>query len=761
MTITYTEDIINCQTFIYPFIFFEFSVTYSITLKQNNKIFLAMSSGQYDWAKNIPCRNIQIHGFCKFEHKGCSYNHDPALQKISSVSPVGANETPAPTGSAGQTAITSTSADSTMTSSSILNPQFQQVNGSSSTSSPATSLSTDKNIQFKPSSVLNKIANSNDSTGVTANKFNLNSPAFTPSAVPNKFTTLSPSLEKIPTFVPSNSSSSPLAENTTIASALRNNLNKPTASTPISTTNGPSGTPTSTENVLNNETSMKQSLSKANSFNPITAPVFTPQGATPSTMQPNEFIQPINTNYTPPSGEELFYQNTNLYPVNFLLYAPPPPPHVDLNKKPNERTVDDLFISSKLREYLQLKNEESLKSISNNELDLPSHVGKYHSLYPIDHNFEYSTKSFGYISIVYKCMSNEDGKLYTMRRLQNVPISSASELKSIKRWKKVDCANCVKVYDVFTTRAFNDNSLIFIYDYFPMSLTLLENHFMSFPGKNPDLITEDSLWNYTIQLLNAITEVHKLGLSLGPLDSSKIIITNKGRIRLSSVGIKNVLDDVRESLPDDAKAKVDAEKLEESKQSDLLNLGKLILFLAKSTTFIKNPSDDPRELIPQLKFTNVFKKMLTYLFTEDATVEKFQELVAPMILKLANGLQNSCDYMESNLTSELENARLVRLFAKLDFISERPELVKEGLWSETGDRYPIKLFKDYVFHQVDDNGKPVIDLTHVINCMNKLDAGVDENILLVSPDELTCLIMSYKDLKELINKSFLKLLGKE
>lgn len=40
-------------------------------------------------------------------------------------------------------------------------------------------------------------------------------------------------------------------------------------------------------------------------------------------------------------------------------------------------------------------------------------------------------------------------------------------------------------------------------------------------------------------------------------------------------------------------------------------------------------------------------------------------------------------------------------------------------WSETGDRYIIKLFRDYVFHQVDENGTPVIDMVHVLTCLNK------------------------------------------
>ncbi|KGK34953.1 hypothetical protein JL09_g5898, partial [Pichia kudriavzevii] len=50
-----------------------------------------MSSTPYDWAKNIPCRNIQIHGFCKFEHKGCSYNHDLASKESSIEAPPSAS----------------------------------------------------------------------------------------------------------------------------------------------------------------------------------------------------------------------------------------------------------------------------------------------------------------------------------------------------------------------------------------------------------------------------------------------------------------------------------------------------------------------------------------------------------------------------------------------------------------------------------------------------------------------------------------------
>ena len=42
----------------------------------------------------------------------------------------------------------------------------------------------------------------------------------------------------------------------------------------------------------------------------------------------------------------------------------------------------------------------------------------------------------------------------------------------------------------------------------------------------------------------------------------------------------------------------------------------------------------------------------------------------------------------------------MRSLVKLGFINERPEHNRDARWSETGDRYMIKLFRDYVFHQV-------------------------------------------------------------
>lgn len=50
--------------------------------------------------------------------------------------------------------------------------------------------------------------------------------------------------------------------------------------------------------------------------------------------------------------------------------------------------------------------------------------------------------------------------------------------------------------------------------------------------------------------------------------------------------------------------------------------------------------------------------------------------------------------------SEYDNGRLLRLLLKLGTLNERPDHTG-GEWAETGERYILKLFRDYCFHQVD------------------------------------------------------------
>ena len=103
----------------------------------------------------------------------------------------------------------------------------------------------------------------------------------------------------------------------------------------------------------------------------------------------------------------------------------------------------------------------------------------------------------------------------------------------------------------------------------------------------------------------------------------------------------------------------------------------------------------------------------------------------------------------------------MRLLVKLATVNERSDENRSLAWSDTGDRYILRLFRDYVFHQKDEQGRNVVDFGHVLDSLAKLDVGDPELIPLCSPDGKTLLVCSYEDVKrclenvygELVNQS--------
>jgi PAB-dependent poly(A)-specific ribonuclease subunit 3 len=70
-----------------------------------------------------------------------------------------------------------------------------------------------------------------------------------------------------------------------------------------------------------------------------------------------------------------------------------------------------------------------------------------------------------------------------------------------------------------------------------------------------------------------------------------------------------------------------------------------------------------------------------------------------------------------------------------------------------GDRYVLKLFRDYVFHQTLSDGAPVVDGGHVVTALNKLDTGDTEQMLLSSRDNKDLLVVSFADVRRYLSYS--------
>lgn len=119
----------------------------------------------------------------------------------------------------------------------------------------------------------------------------------------------------------------------------------------------------------------------------------------------------------------------------------------------------------------------------------------------------------------------------------------------------------------------------------------------------------------------------------------------------------------------------------------------------------------------------------------------------------------------------------VRCFANLYNFLFRLNL--DATWSETGDRYMLKLFRDYLFHMITEDGIPWLDHAHILQCLNKLDAGTTEKVKcfacndigravfsnvkttfqvnLMSRDEQSVLVVTYAELKHCLEQSFAEL----
>lgn len=371
---------------------------------------------------------------------------------------------------------------------------------------------------------------------------------------------------------------------------------------------------------------------------------------------------------------------------------------------------------------------------------------------------------------MYKAISSKDGFSYVLRRLegkqpqtfcsiytsdhaqQGFRLTSEKSVRTVAAWKRISNGGVVTVFDCFTTRAFGDSSLVFVTDYHPLSKTLTEQHLSRSSNyqrnRSPGtLIPEQVLWGYIVQLASALKAIHSNGLAARLIAPSKILLTNKNRIRLNACAI---LDVVQSNDP---------RSMAELQHEDMQQLGRLILGLATNSPSTSANAKSIETL--GRSYSDRLRHCIASLIEEPVDIGVFMGAIADQAFQSFDNMLHLEDELNTDLNRELENGRLVRLMTKLGFINERPELDEHvqvnGQWSETGERYYLKLFRDYVFHQVNHEGRPVVDLGHVLTCLNKLDAGTEEKIALVTRDEQNVLVVSYKEIKRGLESSFQEL----
>ncbi|XP_065758485.1 PAN2-PAN3 deadenylation complex subunit PAN3 isoform X1 [Muntiacus reevesi] len=462
---------------------------------------------------------------------------------------------------------------------------------------------------------------------------------------------------------------------------------------------------------------------------------------------------------------------------NYHIY-PPTAPHVAyMQPKAN---APSFFMADELRQELINRHLITMAQIDQADMPaVPSEVDSYHSLFPLEPlpppNRIQKSSNFGYITSCYKAVNSKDDLPYCLRRIHGFRLVNTKCMVLVDMWKKIQHSNIVTLREVFTTKAFSEPSLVFAYDFHAGGETMMSRHFNDpnadayftkrkwgqhdgpLPRQHAGLLPESLIWAYIVQLSSALRTIHTAGLACRVMDPTKILITGKTRLRVNCVGVFDVLtfDNSQNNNP--------LALMAQYQQADLISLGKVVLALAcNSLAGIQRENLQKAMELVTINYSSDLKNLILYLLTDQNRMRSVNDIM-PMIgarfYTQLDAAQMRNDVIEEDLAKEVQNGRLFRLLAKLGTINERPEFQKDPTWSETGDRYLLKLFRDHLFHQVTEAGAPWIDLSHIISCLNKLDAGVPEKISLISRDEKSVLVVTYSDLKRCFENTFQELIA--
>lgn len=361
-------------------------------------------------------------------------------------------------------------------------------------------------------------------------------------------------------------------------------------------------------------------------------------------------------------------------------------------------------------------------------------------------------------STVYKAVSDQDGRTYSLRRIHDCHLlrdsPSSQAVSSLKgKWSRINNSSVVTSHLAFSTQAFGDTSVIIVSDFFPDSTTLRERHLPSqlrLPSRayTPP-IPEQTLWSYILQMANALKAIHSIGLAARSMDSKRWLLIDEDRIRFNACGLADITDP-------------NTTPLHELQRQDLQKVGDIIFSIATTSAATHSKSR------PTEHFTRSYSPRLRHAVdwlqnqaapTESADmIDAFLTLIGPDVIDTCNSSLHLNDHLTFHLGRELENSRLVRLLFKLNAINDRPEYADDPAWRDQGQRAAISLFRDYVFHQVDAAGQPVVDMGHMLGCLNKLDVGVEERMMLVSRNEATVMVVTFREMKSAVEGAWAELM---
>ncbi len=213
----------------------------------------------------------------------------------------------------------------------------------------------------------------------------------------------------------------------------------------------------------------------------------------------------------------------------------------------------------------------------------------------------------------------------------------------------------------------------------------------------------NNISHIVIQILSCMKAIHLKKLYFGGcLHPHKIFYSKENLIKIGGIGIGAILYD---------------ESVDVMQQNDIIQFGYMLLeVMTKSIPFIETVPE-LLDKIEQEWLKSIIYKCITKTFDD---INELLLIVSPFMFQSINLLATKIDVQQKQINKYNENDRITHLLYKLGSINERCEYSNAANWSEIGGNYLLKLFRDFLFHQVDEKNKPVSDIYHLTYHLNKV-----------------------------------------
>lgn len=382
---------------------------------------------------------------------------------------------------------------------------------------------------------------------------------------------------------------------------------------------------------------------------------------------------------------------------------------------------------------------------------------KYHSLLLLDTKpLLEASATLGYKTCVYKALSTTDPFVYALRRVDGFRLSNFDLVQdAIEKWSEIKHPNIVSVRQAFATSEFQDvegqgegGSLVYVYDYVDLAQTLENWH----EANEFKPVHETVLWDVIVQVSMALRLIHSRGLAVRCLYPSKLLVSSRFRIHVNCVGLIDAIH--HPSISSNADAR---KPLVELQRGDLRMLGKIVLILGLGMRLDEVQAMGTEGMIEMAlgKLPGSVLKIVKECLTDpEVSAHGLVAMSGAFIAYKAEQLESAQDVVISELRKNIDLTRLDRILVKMCAVADRVHLLEDWRWASTGDRYIVQLFRDYVFFQSDEAGRPFFDVGHVTDCLAKVDVGSFEPVTLMNRDGSSMLITNYNDIRRCIETSF-------